>query len=84
MHLHLVRAEDRSKGLGTELVARSVREYLELFELERLYCEPHAFDVAPNRTLQAAGFAYVSTQRTTPTPLNVEQVTNLWVFQPSS
>lgn len=84
MHLHVLRAEDRRKGYGTELVRRSARTYVELFELERLYCEPHAFNVAPNRTLQAAGFTYLSTQRTTPTPLNVEQVTNLWVFQPTT
>lgn len=84
MHLHLLRAEYRSKGYGTELVRRSAHTYVELFELQRLYCGPHAFNVAPNRTLQAAGFTYVSTQLTTPTPLNVEQVTNLWVFRPSS
>lgn len=84
MHLHLLRAEDRHRGYGTEFVRRSARTYVELFELERLYCEPHAFNVAANRTLQAAGFTYVSTQRTTPAPLNVGQVTNLWVFQPSA
>jgi RimJ/RimL family protein N-acetyltransferase len=84
MHLHLLRDEDRHKGYGTELVRRSARTYVEQSELERLYCEPHAFNVAPNRTRQAAGFTYVSTQRATPTPLNVEQVTNLWVFRPSS
>jgi ribosomal protein S18 acetylase RimI-like enzyme len=82
MHLHLLRAEDRRRGFGTELVRRSARTYVELFELERLYCEPHAFNLAPNRTLQAAGFTYVSTQWTTPASLNLEQVTNLWVFRP--
>ena len=57
---------------------------LQLFELARLYCEPHAFNFASNRTLRAAGFEYVSTQGTTPAPLNVQQVTNLWVFHPST
>lgn len=84
MHLHLLRSEDRHRGYGTELVRRSVRTYVELFELERLYCEPHAFNLATNRTLQAAGFWYVSTQRTTPSALNVEQITNLWVYRPAS
>jgi RimJ/RimL family protein N-acetyltransferase len=81
MHLHLLRSEHRRKGYGTELVRRSARMYVELFELERLYSEPHAFNLAPNRTLQAAGFRYVSTQRTRPSPVNVEQVTNLWVYR---
>jgi RimJ/RimL family protein N-acetyltransferase len=84
MHLHLLHPEDRRRGYGTELVRRSARAYVERFELKRLYCEPHAFNVAPNRALQAAGFTYVSTQRTTPTPLNVEQVTNLWVLRPAT
>jgi RimJ/RimL family protein N-acetyltransferase len=84
MHLHVLRAEDRRRGYGRELVRGSVRTYVELFESERLFCEPHAFNTAPNRALQAAGFTYVSTQRTTPAPLNVEQVTNLWVFTASA
>lgn len=84
MHLHVQRAEDRGKGYGTELVRRSSWTYLQLFELARLYCEPHAFNFASNRTLRAAGFEYVSTQGTTPAPLNVQQVTNLWVFHPST
>jgi hypothetical protein len=41
--------------------------------------EPHAFNIAPNRALQGAGFRFVSAQWTTPGPMNVEQVTNLWV-----
>lgn len=84
MHLHLLRVEHRRKGYGSELVRRSARTYVELFQLAHLYCEPHALNVAPNRTLQAAGFKYVSTQWATPAPLNVEQVTNLWVFEPST
>lgn len=55
MHLHLLRPEDRGRGYGTELVRRSARTYVDRFELERLYCEPHAFNVAPNRTLRRRG-----------------------------
>lgn len=83
MHLHLLHAQDRRRGYGTEFVRQSAATYVEQFALERLYCEPHAFNTAPNRTLQAAGFRYVSTQRTTPGALNVEQV-ELWVFRPSA
>jgi RimJ/RimL family protein N-acetyltransferase len=84
MHLHLLHSEHRRKGYGAALVRRSTRTYVELFELKRLFCEPHAFNLAPNRAVQAAGFRYVSTQWTTPSPLNIEQVTNLWVFQPAA
>lgn len=58
MHLHLLRGEDRHRGYGTELVRRSARTYVEQFELERLYCEPHAFNVAPNRD-SASGRVHV-------------------------
>jgi hypothetical protein len=84
MHLHLLYSEHRRKAYGTELVRRSARTYVELFELKRLFREPHAFNLAPNRAVQAAGFRYVSTQLTTPSPLNDEQITNLWVFQPAA
>lgn len=37
---------------------------------QRLICEPKACNVAPNRTLQRAGFTYVETHMTVPRPLN--------------
>lgn len=82
MHLHIVEPDQRRAGQGTELVRMTARHYLDVFELQRLYCEPHAFNVAPNRTLQRAGFRYLLTRVTTPGPLNLRQTTNLWVLEP--
>jgi RimJ/RimL family protein N-acetyltransferase len=81
MHLHVVDAAMRGAGLGREFVKRSAGMYFELLELERLFCEPNAFNVAPNRTLQAAGFRYVFTHETTPGPLNFPQAVTRWVLE---
>jgi hypothetical protein len=47
-----------------------------------LFCEPNAFNVAPNRTLQRAGFKYVKTHMTVPGLLNFHQAVTRWVFEP--
>lgn len=81
MHLHILEPSRRRRGLGTEFVRRSSALYLEAFDLERLFCEPNAFNVAPNRTLQRAGFSYVLSHETTPGPINFHQVTTRWVLE---
>ncbi len=81
MHLHLFGAADRGRGLGTAFVRATVPRYFELLGLRRLYCEPNALNVAPNRTLQRAGFRYVCSHRCTPGPINFEQVTTRWVTE---
>jgi RimJ/RimL family protein N-acetyltransferase len=80
MHLHIVSEAQRASGLGVEFVKRSVRVFFEALELERLFCEPNALNVAPNRTVQAAGFRYLFSHHTTPGPINVPQVTTRWVL----
>jgi len=45
--------------------------YFEVLELERLYCQPNAFNVAPNRTCQRAGFRYAFTKQMTPSPIKL-------------
>jgi RimJ/RimL family protein N-acetyltransferase len=81
MHLHLIRPADRRRGLGTEFVKRSAAHYFGALDLVRLYCEPNAFNAAPNRTLQRAGFRYVLTHEAKPGPINFLQVTNRWVME---
>jgi len=65
--------------------ARCVRDSVELlFEalrLERLYCEPNAFNTAPNRTLQKAGFKCLKTHRTVSGPLNYHQAVTRCVVE---
>ncbi len=53
MHLHVFRPERRRRGLGTGAVRQTVEIYFAEFALRRLFCEPNAFNVGPNRTLQS-------------------------------
>ncbi len=81
MHLHVTDPERRQQGVGVECVRRSVDIYFERLKLKRLFCEPNAFNVAPNRTLQRAGFKYLKTHMTVPGPLNFHQAVTRWVIE---
>jgi RimJ/RimL family protein N-acetyltransferase len=81
MHLHVTDAERRHQGIGLECVRRSVEIYFDKLKLKRLFCEPNAFNVAPNRTLQKAGFKYLKTHMTVPGPLNFHQAVTRWVME---
>jgi RimJ/RimL family protein N-acetyltransferase len=81
MHLHVVAAERRNAGIGAGCVRRSVDLYFETLQLRRLYCELNAFNIAPNRTLQKAGFRYLKTHMTVPGPLNYHQAVTRWVVE---
>jgi RimJ/RimL family protein N-acetyltransferase len=80
MHLHIVDPEKRRMGIGATCVRLSVRIYFDVLKLERLFCEPNAFNVAPNRTLQKAGFKYIKTHQTVPGPLNFHQPVTRWML----
>ena len=81
MHLHVTDPRRRNQGHGAECVRRSADIYFERLKLKRLFCEPNAFDVAPNRTLQKAGFKYLKTHMTVPGPLNYHQAVTRWVME---
>jgi RimJ/RimL family protein N-acetyltransferase len=81
MHLHLVDLENRRRGMGVECVRRSAEIYFERLKLRSLFSEPNAFNVAPNRTLQKAGFKYVKTHMTVPGLLNYHQAVTRWVME---
>jgi RimJ/RimL family protein N-acetyltransferase len=81
MHLHILDPERRRAGNGTFFVRESAKIYFETLRISRLFCEPHALNVAPNRTLQAAGFKYVKTHETVPGPFNFHQPVTRWVLQ---
>jgi RimJ/RimL family protein N-acetyltransferase len=83
MHLHIAAPSLRKQGIGTECVRQSAQLYFETLRLRQLFCEPNAFNVAPNRTLQKAGFKYVKTHMTVPGPLNFHQAVNRWVMDRS-
>jgi len=80
IHLHVLSPTQRNSGLGAEFVKESAQIYFQVLELERLFSEPNAFNVAPNRTLQRAGFRYLFTHETTPGPLNFLQTATRWVL----
>jgi RimJ/RimL family protein N-acetyltransferase len=81
MHLHVTLPERRRQGVGTQCVLQSVEIYFRQLKLQRLFCEPNAFNVGPNRTLQRAGFRYVKTHMTVPGPLNYHQAVTRWVIE---
>ncbi len=78
MHLHIWKPDFRKKGLGAELVKKSLPFYFEKLKLNSLYCEPFAFNPAPNKTLEKVGFEFVKKYRTIPGSLNFEQEVNRW------
>jgi RimJ/RimL family protein N-acetyltransferase len=80
MHLHIVDPALRREGLGVEYVRLSALTYFRVLGLQRLFCEPNAFNTAPNRTLQRAGFRYLLTHETKPGPINFFQTTTRWVL----
>jgi RimJ/RimL family protein N-acetyltransferase len=81
MHLHVTDPERRNKGIGAECVRRSADIYFDRLNLKRLFCEPNAFNVAPNRALQKAGFKYLKTHMTVPGALNYHQAVTRWVME---
>jgi RimJ/RimL family protein N-acetyltransferase len=81
MHLHIIEPGQRSQGAGVECVRRSAAFYFKTLQLRRLYSEPDAFNIAPNRTLQKAGFRYLKTHTTVPGPLNFHQAVTQWVME---
>jgi len=84
MHLHVTDPSLRHAGHGSACVRRSVDIYFETLKLKRLYSEPNAFNTAPNRALQRAGFRYVKTHMTVPGPLNFHQAVTRWIVERES
>ena len=81
MHLHIVDPKGRRQGAGVECVRQTVDLYFDRLQLKSLFCEPNALNVAPNRTLQKAGFKYVKTYMTVPGWLNFHQPVTRWVIE---
>lgn len=80
MHLHIWNKADRKLGLGYDLIKLSIAYFFKALNLNRIYCEPYAFNPSPNRTLEKAGFTFVKQYKTTPGSINFEQEVNRWVM----
>jgi RimJ/RimL family protein N-acetyltransferase len=81
MHLHVVDPQRRASGIGSACLRQTIDLYFDALALRVLVCEPNAFNVAPNRTLQSVGFKYVKTYETVPGPLNYQQAVTRWVLE---
>lgn len=84
MHLHILHPQRRQQGNGAVFVRQTAKVYFEMLKIKRLFCEPYALNVAPNRTLQAAGFKYVKTHETVPGPMNFHQPVTRWMIERES
>jgi RimJ/RimL family protein N-acetyltransferase len=78
MHLHLWSSAERKKSMGTELLKMTLPYYFENLKLKTLWCEPYALNVAPNKTLEKAGFSFVKEYITIPSLFCFEQPVKLW------
>jgi RimJ/RimL family protein N-acetyltransferase len=81
MHIHVTDPERRQQGIGTACTLRSVEIYFQKLKLKRLFCQPNAFNIAPNRMLQKCGFTYVETRMMKPGPINPYQAVTRWVIE---
>ena len=81
MHLHVTEPTQRQQGIGEQCVRQSVALYFQRLQIKQLFCEPNAFNIGPNRTLQRAGFKYLKTYMTVPGPLNFHQAVNRWLIE---
>ena len=80
MHLHILSPMMRGKGLGADFVKESARTYFEVLELERLFSEPNALNVASNRTFAASRVTFLFTHETSPGPINFPKLATRWVL----
>ena len=83
IHLHLWSGDHRKAGLGTQYFKASAAEFIRMFGLKRLYCEPYAENPAPNRVLLKSGFRFLKRYRTVPGAINFEQDVNQYVWEPT-
>ena len=80
MHLHLWQRSDRTKGLGTTCVKKSLPFYFDKFKLKQLICQPYAYNPAPNKVLKKVGFEFQKQFKTTPGKINFYQSVKRYVL----
>ncbi len=83
IHLHLWVASLRRSGLGTRYFQASVAEFMRVFGLKRLYCEPYAENPGPQAVLMHSGFRFIKRYRTIPGAINFEQDVNQYLLEGS-
>jgi RimJ/RimL family protein N-acetyltransferase len=81
IHLHLWAGGLRKEGLGTKFFQASASEFMRVFGLRRLYCEPYADNPSPNHVLLKSGFRFIKRYRTVPGAITFEQEVNQYLFE---
>ncbi len=77
-HLHLWNSATREKGMGLAFIKMTIPIYFKVFKLKKLYCEPYAFNPAPNKILEKLGFEFIEQYSTIPGSINLYQPVNKW------
>lgn len=49
MHLHIWNTDKRQKGTGVKFIEMTLCYYFQKFELQNLYCEPYALNIAQTK-----------------------------------
>lgn len=83
IHLHIWNEKYRREGFGSEMVKKSIPQFVKRLNLSRIWCEPYAKNTAPNKTLLKIGFKYVKSYKTVPGSINFEQDVHKYVFERS-
>jgi ribosomal-protein-alanine N-acetyltransferase len=78
MHLHAWHHADRQRGMGVQLIKKTLPYFFKNLKLKKVLCEPYALNAAPNNALPKAGFKFVKKYVTIPGFINFEQEVNLW------
>ncbi|HNQ13578.1 MAG TPA: GNAT family protein [Bacteroidia bacterium] len=76
LHLHIWSSFHRKKNLGTEMVRKCIPCFFSRLKLEKLYCEPYAENLAPNKTLIKLGFNFIEQYTGVPGSICFEQLVN--------
>jgi len=83
MHLHVWDESKRKKGMGLVFLEKTLPYYFNTFHLKNLYCEPFAFNPAPNKALEKLGFDFIKSYETVPGWINLRQTVNRWCMSES-
>ncbi|TYP96042.1 RimJ/RimL family protein N-acetyltransferase [Tenacibaculum adriaticum] len=66
MHLHIWNSENTKKGVGMNLLKLTIPMYFKVLKIEKLFCQPYAYNPAPNKVIPRLGFDFVKKHKPIP------------------
>jgi ribosomal-protein-alanine N-acetyltransferase len=78
MHLHIWKPGNRTKGMGSQFVKKTIPFFFEKMKLKKICCEPYSLNPAPNKTMERLGFEFIKEYVTIPGFINFEQPVKHW------